>query len=514
MALLQNERKLLTDTSTPETDLPIDPTHLSPTGHRLMEAKRLRVDAQRQINQMRVNQLQASRELERISNEMQAKMEAMEENMFFLQTYLRGVKHMRKLCQGPRAPREIPYRVFQTRQFLDKEVALFGNFKDFDFQKVDDFDRWIVKSGFIWRLLPFEKCILITRLRRERKHYYGKSAIENYYLNLENFDNHVWIRNGQEVVRLKTDIDFANAAFPDEALYKQIHQFVAEYVWKEDFSPHSSRSRAFLRDDYNIPKPGLKEKPELESEPMRLAEVEQRRFATFEAWLESEEYKLHAQREINDAVSEYVHNEGRRQFAFLLFLQGMVDTSQLLDIPAGSDLFNPVVYHDYFELIADYTNGISDNTLRDKIQAYQDVTRIATGTFVLVQLPAKSALYKSPIRLFELRRDNRGAEKGSPYVLHYPRRKHYPYHPVKTPEKLYLTAKVDDSGKVRRHAIPVVSTQIPLDLTQKILDDREWKMNEDNHWLVPLFVRWESFRARYFRNPVENTVIDDGGEDE
>ncbi len=429
---------------------------------------------------------------------LEAKKEAMEEAMERMQsqlgmvsTYLHGVSNTVHLKRGKRGSGK--YFVFQNRQFIDTEIALLANLTDFDFMELDRLDAWLVASGVAWKFLPYERCVLVTRIRKEKKDY--GDVFTSMQLNCYNFQNIIWVRDGENVFRINCEMDFDNAVFPDKNEHEKVRQRVYDSIWKDSFKADDQSVKAYL-------KHGLQDDPCNCEEPYNAKEVTTHRFHTVEEWLDDPTMCPESlQTEIANKIMAYLRMKNGEQLKFMILIQGIVDHTSLLDIPKGTDLFNWEVTQAYFEMVFDYTHGLPDRTYQRELEPY--VTKAKVGDWVIVSIPYDDTgsgsygySYRRPSvpALFQV---HTVKDDGTLVIKRRLRSKRRRYDEV-------------SDGFVRKPTSvdvkwPYVKLSVPLALVRNILNDREWKLA--NTWLVPFFCQWE-YVLEQCKNPINQADID------
>jgi len=412
-------------------------------------------------------------------NEQKKKIEAQIELM---QTYLHGIQDTTWLARGSRAPANQPYKIFQNRQFLNREVALLANLTDLDFRDMEGLNKWIVKSGQIWKLLPFDKTILVTRIRDEEKSY--GSPISDWAMNELNFKNIIWIRDGENVVQLTVDTDFENAVFPSKKEEDSLFTYVKDHVWAHCFKAHSE------------PKYGLKAHAIKQRSPCELREVTLHRFKTLQEWFDGEEYaKLEP--EINERAFTYLREKNQDRMLFLVLMQGIVDNTDVLTIPTGTDLFRHEVCEQYFELIYDYSHGLPDKSRPAAIAPY--FSHVVKGQWIIAAFVSREELGRTTWRrgyseptLFQVAKLS---PAGKPVVRFRRKAKH----------RCYGSYRVANATLTEVEG-PWMRMDLPSKLAADILDVRDWKI--ENAWVVPLLAQWKTVQKRYLTSPADHVEIE------
>lgn len=516
---------------------------LSPMGVSVVQFEQHKQELQKTVQLSKFEIQQRRWALEQVEEAMQERIAAMNQQIRVVNAYCHGTRCRKQIHTGKSGTG--PYYVFQTRQFLNQELALLANFHDFDFQDLSGLEKWLVRSGHIWKLLPHERCILVTRVRDVEKNY--GNVWENIFKNEMNMQNMIWIRDGENVYHVDVEFKFDNAVFPDKSQFDRVHRKVLEHVWNNRFNPsydrygHSSFGRQIDSPQGQI-KPveqdHMDEKkfyqPEHERSPYTEVRIVNKRFKTVDEWLDSDAYTPELEAQLRRSCHDYLREKNKKQMIFCVLLQGIVDNTELLQIPKGTDLFNWENVAKYFVLVSDYTHGICDHTFTDKFKEYLDVSKIRVGDWVIVWLneraydsngsgspwlfrvvgmadvvkPAQEISHTSGFLTISAKTKD---ESGRwPVVLYRPYSKRYRWGKqdddrVKASKRLILNPKrsvtKDDAVK------PTLILRVPFSpgLAEKIIDDREWKMQHSQ--LVPIVAQYRKVVTKFLGSPVNQTKI-------
>ncbi len=274
----------------------------------------------------RMEMLVQQTELAARGERLEAQAAKLAEQEAVYQAYQAGGTRRRILASGPRAAAGTPYWIFPERLYLDEEVALLMNLVDMDFRSMEALYAWITEQGRWKKLLPQEKCILVTRVRRERKEY--GDPIAGYFYNLLNMEHLVFIRDGEFCAVLGCDLELDDPILPPANFMAETLHELQEKVWAKHFKPREKPV-----------KPGLKKDALWETAPYQ-AKIDPglRRYPRMEQWLKSEDYGDEVQRAIHEAVQSTMISHMRSQVPFLAYLQGLVDRRGILQIPPGTDI--------------------------------------------------------------------------------------------------------------------------------------------------------------------------------
>jgi hypothetical protein len=517
---LQPTRALLADA--PADDKPNETTTvMSPLAASVHKYQAVKHEIKMAVQVQKWEVTRKEWEVKALSDNLRGKVRAMQEQIAVFDAYLHGTRHRTQLCRGSKSHGK--YVVFQERVFLSEEIAILGNFEDMDFQGMEAFEKWLVNSGHVWKLLPHERCILATRIRQERKEY--ADPMMNVWRNMENMRNIIWIRDGQNVFHVDVEYDFHNAIFPAKDQFERTKRVAQDHVWKQAFQwqePTNWHGAKLKEGEYDV-MGQMRRKPLEEEEPYFTQRTLKRRFHTMEEWLDSDCYTPLLDQQIGGAVRDYLRERNKKQMVFAVIMQGIVDNTSYLDIPKGTDMFNWENVDLYMSLTDTYTHGLEWKGWREKIAPYI-MPAVSVGDWLVAyvneyvlqpgRITGKSYTETRPI-LFRVvgtedcTYDKMGiGEKTTiarPVVNYCPVSKRWNRvtqsycNRTKTPIKLTLKSS------------SFIRVPMSLHYAKDILNDREWKKN--NRRFVSLMVNYDKIIAA-MKSPVNGTILNWKGQDD
>ncbi len=149
---------------------------------------------------------------------MRGVIEKIEDRVFNVELYA-GLVEQVVLCQdGEPAPMTEKIRLLQRRHYMDEECLAQYEVGGMDIGSIEKFDRWICKKPNRDRLLPFPRCVVAFRVRREAKWREGWSLsdfINIFHMQEADKTTFLYMRNGDRIYRLETQIEFGEQLFPD-----------------------------------------------------------------------------------------------------------------------------------------------------------------------------------------------------------------------------------------------------------------------------------------------------------
>jgi hypothetical protein len=115
--------------------------------------------------------------------------------------------------------------IMQRRLYMDEECLLNYRHGGMEFKDIEEFDRWLSLLDNLDRILPFPRCMVAMRVRREQKDRENDGKLLSSWVNfrLSKLDEltFLYIRNGQQLYRMNCDLKFDELIFPDKAMFDQ-----------------------------------------------------------------------------------------------------------------------------------------------------------------------------------------------------------------------------------------------------------------------------------------------------
>ena len=149
---------------------------------------------------------------------LQPAIKAIENRIFNVELYAGLSEEVIQLTDGEPAPLTEKIVLFQRRAYMDEECLADYEAGGMDFQKIDEFERWLKKPSNLNRLLPFPRCIVAFKVRRKEKERHGWTYRDFIRIQFEKeMDGmtFLYIRNGERLYCLRTAIEFDEKLFPD-----------------------------------------------------------------------------------------------------------------------------------------------------------------------------------------------------------------------------------------------------------------------------------------------------------
>lgn len=141
-----------------------------------------------------------------------------EDRIFHVELYAGLCEEVTKIKDGAPADLTEPVHLFQRRLYMDEECLANYETGGMEFKDLRAFDRWLCRKDNLERVLPFPRTVVSFQVRRRDKERECAGFREFVQmLDDKKLDKltFLYIRNGQRVYRLSTEIEFGTHLFPD-----------------------------------------------------------------------------------------------------------------------------------------------------------------------------------------------------------------------------------------------------------------------------------------------------------
>jgi hypothetical protein len=144
--------------------------------------------------------------------------ERVEDRIFSVELYAGLCESVEQIKDGEPAALTEPVHLFQRRLYMDEECLANYETGGMEFKNLRAFERWLCRKDNLERVLPFPRTVVAFRVR----HHDKEREIAGFsdfikMMNDKPLDKltFLYIRNGKQVYRLSTEIDFGEKLFPD-----------------------------------------------------------------------------------------------------------------------------------------------------------------------------------------------------------------------------------------------------------------------------------------------------------
>ena len=273
-------------------------------------------------------------------------------------------------------------RLMQGKLFMDEECLLNYSHGGMEFKDIREFDAWLAKDENFHRILPFARCMVAFQVRRHAKDRVGDGTLNTAWIHfeLEQADKltFLYIRNGERLYRLNTEIDFGDELFADRD----------EFVFEEMMvNHHSSRHETM---PVRVFEDRVKEHKEKQRKHRIELKLYKRMNAKFRQWQEENpdeddeksgiDYKfrspfpprldshfdpdnwslLNDSNVYLDDVNDRIRDQANEYNRISTMIQGLLYRSEVLHPHPPVKLWTPQGFESFIELIYDHDRALFD----------------------------------------------------------------------------------------------------------------------------------------------------------
>jgi hypothetical protein len=306
---------------------------------------------------------------------------SVDEKIFNIKLYAGLVEDIVCIKEGERGSVDTQIVLMQRQAYMDEEALLQYESGGMDFRDLDKFDEWLSREENFKRLLPFDKTVLSFKVRRHGKDFthelqntYYKSARDllslmkmHDLLRLWNKYTFLYIRNGESLYRVSTEIDFGKKLFPNPDAWN-----FNQPMYFEEGLPHELITQSHWESlpEVNPPEDNKNGWPSTRRTKLRSDYVA---FNSDSVYFDDVEARL-----IRDMKD---HNK------IALVLQGLLDRSDVLHPHPPIKMWDTKSFNEFIRLILDNDKALyateSPPDFRDYVQRLN--SNIGPGSFTIGQ---------------------------------------------------------------------------------------------------------------------------------
>lgn len=138
-----------------------------------------------------------------------------EQKIHTVELYAGLQEQLVQVREGEPASIDEKVHLMQRRHYMDEECLVTYEAGGMNFEKLKDFDKWISRDQNLFRIFPHRRCIVAFRIRRWDKDYGDLSAFVAMKFHEADKKTFLYIRNGHQLWRMETSVDFGAQLFPD-----------------------------------------------------------------------------------------------------------------------------------------------------------------------------------------------------------------------------------------------------------------------------------------------------------
>ena len=154
------------------------------------------------------------------AKQLEPAIDAIKGRIFNVELYAGLTEEVVQVRDGKPAPMHERVHLFQRRHYMDEECLAEYKTGGMTFNKLTDFDAWMAAPANFERLLPKPRSVVAFRIRRHEKEreFPSLAAYLHFVFSREkdaDMLTYLYLRNGEQLFRLSTGIEFGEKLFPD-----------------------------------------------------------------------------------------------------------------------------------------------------------------------------------------------------------------------------------------------------------------------------------------------------------
>lgn len=315
------------------------------------------------------------------------------DRIFSVELYAGLVETIERIKDGQPAPIATKIHLLQRRCYMDEECLARYETGGMEFEDIHAFDAWLARPDNFKRLLPFPRSIVAFQVRRNDKLREVVNLID-IQINLDKRDADRWtflyIRNGEQLFRLSTAIQFDKELFPDLDRSQ-----LSGKLWAEMFA--GKVDKLITNDEHSsIIEEALRQKKECEqrarayNEALKSPEAKAKAKAKglkhpdascvdvpyavgwfHDSALEESRYQPYDKSNVYyDDISKHVGDEIKKHNRIALLVQGLLDRSPVLHPHPPWQIWSEDGFRSALELVYDESRALTAGDKPDFL-AYQ-----------------------------------------------------------------------------------------------------------------------------------------------
>lgn len=302
---------------------------------------------------------------------MEPAIQAIEDRIFSVELYAGLTETVTLIKDGEPAALGEKLQLFQRRAYMDEECLAQYETGGMEFKDIGAFDAWLARPSNFERLLPFPRSVVAFQVRRKEKEREWEN-LRQFLRMIEDREadklTFLYLRNGEKLYRLTTEIEFGEKLFPDMekskltgALYAKTWggTRVEKLISKDEYDAMIAEEEREAAEAAEKRKTA-KKKDRWQYEPWRFTFRTSRDYQPFTR--ESVYY---------DDISKFIQSEIDKHNRLVLILQGLLDRSTVFHPHPPWQLWDGGGFAQAIALVYDSTRAFTPGDAPD-FEAYRD----------------------------------------------------------------------------------------------------------------------------------------------
>lgn len=331
--------------------------------------------------------------------DMQDHIKTINDRLFSLTLYAGLCENLVKVREGNPAAIDAKLHVMQRRCYMDEECLVNYKAGGMSFKQISQFDQWLSEKENFERVLPHDRCVVAFRVRRKDADRPWDGSLLGAFIHIQMAEadkkTFLYFRNGEQLWRLETEIEFGELIFPDSTvfdpsepmMFKMFGSKVDKFISKREYEQlKAERERKEAENEqweqenpYEVWKESAKNNSRHSYE---WAKPHTFFACDLDQWQELTSESVY----FDDAIA-VVQEEFKRYNRIATVLQGVFDRSEALHPHPPAQLWTAHGFSQLIELVYDGTKAIAHGEKPD-IEAYiqECNASMGVGSTVIGQL--------------------------------------------------------------------------------------------------------------------------------
>jgi hypothetical protein len=286
---------------------------------------------------------------------MNGTIKLVEDRIFNIGLYAGLTEEAKRVRNGKPATENDKLHLMQRMHFMDEECVSGYQVGGIDIEKLRDFDRWVCRKENFQRILPFPKCAVAFRVRKHDKEREWYGSLTSLFINLELQDldklTFLYVRNGERLYRVSTDIDFGGLLFPNQTEFNSrnswakmfggsVEKIITDSEYQEILKEHQDKERAFKEWTKKNPKKSWVEGPSRS----HMSSIDYRPFSPDDVYC--------------DDIAEHIGDQIKAYNRIVLIIQGLFDRSECLHPHKPVKLWDATGFEEAVTLVRDHDHAL------------------------------------------------------------------------------------------------------------------------------------------------------------
>lgn len=292
---------------------------------------------------------------------MKASIENIDDRIFNINLYAGIFENIQTIADGAPAAKEERLRICQRRLYMDEECLLDYEAGGMEFDGLKAFDQWLAKPVNRDRILPFPRCMVSMRVRRNVKDRSGIGLDAYVQIREAQADKLTFliVRNGDQLYRVSTEIDFGELMFPERAVFDPSEPMMMK-VWSRDKIDQMMTKREFdSRVEESNRREAAQKQWELENPKAEWEKANPNKDWHYANPHRGERFSTHNWEPFDDSSVYFdqgmrlLHSQIKEYNRIALVVQGLFDRTQTLIPHNPVQLWRPTSFAASVELVYD-----------------------------------------------------------------------------------------------------------------------------------------------------------------